>query len=1039
MKKPQRPELNRIKGDQIEQDRIQLEHNLQNTDLSIRLSSQDEYDDSIEYPRHNSGPSPFNDFGSFIHRSGEHFDGDIHNAWSYRTGDDDEGIHPYEGGTMSTAAHHASALTLTAGLGGQRGARREVSLSGAEYDPDRPLHAMLGGVDSKLSIFDNDPSRSKYSAAGAGLTFDPLVVDSTAELDRLLQSGHAPPPSLRSRADLARSNYSSSASSSSDSESPSRPKITDALRRVSFSPKRPRSPRTYSPHHRSSNLPDAQPTPSILHHAVSPQARQSPVLPSDDKDQPTPRPRPSNKRANIFPSHLASQPQPEVRLQPPTPSSSTSKKPARTREVEAELDRERIRPTHKATASSGRREEVTEGGDLNASRHLNASRSNLSKSRIHLPDVTGLTNAVESPLKGMLKYYPYAGSDEPRETEARLLSVLNTIQTKLTHLEDENSISRRRVRELEHELEMCKREVARERTRVMEKETAILQNQRELERAVADAKKTIKGKGKARDASITNEGDATVRYKEAVEEKKALEALISTLRSHLTRLTAELSSHQELLVELRNLRESDAKALKERGQEIARLRDEVERLAGEVEVLRGVVEEGLKERRLSRENSISGSHTGSTSVSNSIGRQESREREVDVLEEEEDEGADFTGGGEADEEEEEEPEPFDPMSIPGSSRDNTNLPDKTMRTDRATAGGASGLVQSRSTRFIDDEELQRITADVEERRSEISGDSPSHFNSKVLEPSRSSSPAPRPSTKPALEVEEVMDESIRNPQWADASLARAASPALSSRSIRSSSCRAQHPDTRPSAPTPAHASGRHKRTVHHANIDDSEAFPQIRGERLEKLFFNAPEHDEKTCNVCHRKRGQTARPTSPSWLPSRLGQVGHRRPSEEEDEGFADGSDELEAGHDEDVGRDTKKVGTHPGRSARVPPVRDSYEKRKDLPQQTVLVRVIRELEDDFTHFKGVYVELADQYKDMDPVSDVPRRNLLAQHLREVVDILEQKGDQIASLYDLLTFQDKPDSDNRYQSRVTPQTTSSLGRASGSKRQPTFA
>ena len=38
-----------------------------------------------------------------------------------------------------------------------------------------------------------------------------------------------------------------------------------------------------------------------------------------------------------------------------------------------------------------------------------------------------------------------------------------------------------------------------------------------------------------------------------------------------------------------------------------------------------------------------------------------------------------------------------------------------------------------------------------------------------------------------------------------------------------------------------------------------------------------------------------------------------------------------------------------------------------------------------------MYVELADQYKVMDAVSDVPRRNMLARHLREVVDILEQK------------------------------------------------
>ena len=42
-------------------------------------------------------------------------------------------------------------------------------------------------------------------------------------------------------------------------------------------------------------------------------------------------------------------------------------------------------------------------------------------------------------------------------------------------------------------------------------------------------------------------------------------------------------------------------------------------------------------------------------------------------------------------------------------------------------------------------------------------------------------------------------------------------------------------------------------------------------------------------------------------------------------------------------------------------------------------------------HHCSVYVELADQYKVMDAVSDVPRRNMLARHLREVVDILEQK------------------------------------------------
>ncbi len=75
-------------------------------------------------------------------------------GWSYRTADDEEGISPYGGETMSTAAHHASALTLTAGLGGGRAARRDPSLSGAEYDPERPLHAMIAGVNSKHSLFD---------------------------------------------------------------------------------------------------------------------------------------------------------------------------------------------------------------------------------------------------------------------------------------------------------------------------------------------------------------------------------------------------------------------------------------------------------------------------------------------------------------------------------------------------------------------------------------------------------------------------------------------------------------------------------------------------------------------------------------------------------------------------------------------------------------------------------------------------------------------------------------------------------------------
>lgn len=94
---------------------------------------------------------------------------------------------------------------------------------------------------------------------------------------------------------------------------------------------------------------------------------------------------------------------------------------------------------------------------------------------------------------------------------------LNNVQSKLQHLEEENGISRRRVRELELELEVCKRDVARERTRVMEREEVIVQQQRDASGILG--LRRSKGKSRAKDASMDNEV-LHDRYREAVEEKK---------------------------------------------------------------------------------------------------------------------------------------------------------------------------------------------------------------------------------------------------------------------------------------------------------------------------------------------------------------------------------------------------------------------------------------------------------------------------------------------------------------------------------------
>jgi hypothetical protein len=53
---------------------------------------------------------------------------------------------------------------------------------------------------------------------------------------------------------------------------------------------------------------------------------------------------------------------------------------------------------------------------------------------------------------------------------ARLIASLNALHAKLAHLETENGIARRRVRELEYELQQCKRDVARERSRIIEQD-----------------------------------------------------------------------------------------------------------------------------------------------------------------------------------------------------------------------------------------------------------------------------------------------------------------------------------------------------------------------------------------------------------------------------------------------------------------------------------------------------------------------------------------------------------------------------------------
>jgi hypothetical protein len=173
-----------IHEDELELDRILLERNLQmqHTDTSFRLSSVGGEDDEseLEYVRRNSAPSPA--FAANFQERDAYADegtqSQLH-VWSYRTGEDEEGVHPYGGGSVSTPNHHASGVTLNAGLAATRSRRgTDASLSGAEYDPERPIDAMIAGVE-KLSMF--DITKSKHSVSDPHSSARPVLTLLTQE------------------------------------------------------------------------------------------------------------------------------------------------------------------------------------------------------------------------------------------------------------------------------------------------------------------------------------------------------------------------------------------------------------------------------------------------------------------------------------------------------------------------------------------------------------------------------------------------------------------------------------------------------------------------------------------------------------------------------------------------------------------------------------------------------------------------------------------------------------------------------------------
>ncbi|KAI6101976.1 hypothetical protein EV401DRAFT_2025538 [Pisolithus croceorrhizus] len=831
-----------IPGDELEHRRIQLENNLQNTDLSFHLSSGD--NESVEYPRHYSAPSPFPGFTSFDQHSL------TFTLWSIH---DDDGINPY------------AAVTITAGLG--RNQRREPSVSGAEYDPDRPLQDIMAGMDT------------------------------------------ADAASLAARLRSPRRGRSL------------RPKLAETLQRVGFSPRRPRSLQS------SFQSPGgAQDTLRRICGHLS--REKSPSVSFDTTATPIRR----TRFSTLQPFSLMSMS--SLQRQSTTTSNFTKMARGLTRDVRHAQDL-----SHSDYSS----------GELN---HVSRASKKATRGRVHLPDVTGLTNAVVSPAKVVMDRYAVRGLGS-RELEARLVASLNALQIRLSHLENENSIARRRVRELEYELEQCKRDVVRERTRILDT------------RLPGPSTSRVKGKEKK-----TKEADQSAsKYFEVVEEKKALESLISTLRTHLARVTSDLSIQQQLLEDLRRLRESDALSLAEKTEEINQLRNEMERLAGEIEVLRGVVEEGLNERRQARE---------------SAG-------------EEQDDDVESTADTEQSEESEVEPANESPSPnrisrpstpVPSLRRSVSETSERLNRSRPASPAFTEHPRVASALRFIDPDVVNPRSADLEEHRPQSPDTSTSSASaSRDMMPAAPSRPEDRTSGSPSrrwdcrqlVGAEDELMPAVRS--TAEPPLRAAKGQPSQTSQPRQKEGNLKTDDTKPTPP-----------------------FPRISAD-LEHLFFSSPRRHTKACHMCKDRRSQChaqtdngrpqacerhERERSENNDLSDAGEMtGARRPSRHDDDAPVEGIPNIE----EIIERMDRNGGV----------LRPS-----DIPPQTVLARVVRELEDEFTHYKEIYRELAEEYRSMDCATQATKRHMVADHLRDVINTIERKGDQITSLYGLLAFKDKP-------------------------------
>lgn len=139
--------------------------------------------------------------------------------------------------------------------------------------------------------------------------------------------------------------------------------------------------------------------------------------------------------------------------------------------------------------------------------------------------------------------------------------------------------------------------------------------------------------------------------------------------------------------------------------------------------------------------------------------------------------------------------------------------------------------------------------------------------------------------------------------------------------------------------------------------------------RAEAILKTVPAHDNSTCSECRKRKTQVG-----NGMPTRISSAPPIQFMKEKEKGMRN----------------------------------EEAEKGKEAPQ-TVLVKIIHELEDDFETHRMIFVELSETFQKMNKPGvgeDLIKRKVLGLHLKESVDTLEKKAEQIHELYRLLNFKD---------------------------------